>query len=159
MMGAKNYARLFIAPWYLLGWLVHLFLALTNPGLYYSFGSTALLPTFRDLWQSFIMPNIVFFVLLLAAFEILVGLAIIGKGKQVKYGLIASIVFNLFLVQLGLSGQATDQAADFFMNRLPNLFLVAIQILLLFQTFDRSLLEIIAERFTPQPVRSSRARG
>lgn len=93
-----------------------------------------------------IMPNIVFFALSLAAFELLVGLLLVGKGKQVKSGLMLSILFNLFLVQLGLSGQATDRVSDFLINRLPNLVFVAIQTPLLFCTFDRSLLKILVSR-------------
>jgi hypothetical protein len=139
----KNAARFFVAPWYLLGWILHLYLALTNPEMYRGFGSTALIPAFRDLWQIFIMPNIVFFGLILAGFEFLVGLLIVSKGKQVKHGLIASVLFNLFLVQLGLSGQATDWVSDFLLNRLPNLIFMAIQVPLFFCEFDRSLSEIV----------------
>ncbi|HEY3474451.1 MAG TPA: hypothetical protein VGK56_07550 [Anaerolineales bacterium] len=136
--------RFFIALWYLLGWLSHVYLAIAKPQLYRSFGSTALIPLLRDLWQGFIMPNIVFFAFGLAAFELAVGFLIISKGRQVKIGLVASILFNLFLVQLGLSGQATDWISDFLINRLPNLIFVAIQVPLLFSTFDRTLPEVIA---------------
>jgi hypothetical protein len=143
----KNAVRFFIAPWYLIGWILHAYLAVTNPGIYRAFGSTALIPAFRELWQAFIMPNIVFFALILAAFEFFVGLLIIGKWEQVKYGLVASILFNLFLVQLGLSAQGTDWVSDVLMNRLPNLFFIAIQIPLLFSEFDRSLFEAILVLF------------
>jgi hypothetical protein len=40
--------------------------------------------------------------LLLAAFEMAVGILILSKDRYVKIGLIASVLFNLFLVQLGL---------------------------------------------------------
>ncbi len=143
----KNAVRFFVAPWYLLGWAVHVYFAVTNPQLYRGFGSTILIPVVRSLWQTLIMPNIVFFLLILAIFELLVGFLLIGKGKQVKLGLGMSIFFNLFLVQLGLSSQAGDWISDFLMNRLPNLVLVAIQVPLLFCAFDRSLVEILAGRF------------
>lgn len=142
----KDAARSFIPPWYLLGWILHLYLALTNPDLYRGFGNTALIPAIRDLWQSLIMPNIPFFALALAASELLVGLLIIGKGSMVKYGLILSIFFNLFLVQLGLSGQAGNWTSGLMINRLPNLVFVVIQIPLLFHDFDRSLFEVIANK-------------
>lgn len=143
----KNAVRLFIVPWYLLGWILHVYLATTNPGLYQNFGSTALIPALKTIWQAWIMPNIVAFTLVLAAFELLVGFMLAGKGRPVKYGLVASILFNMFLVVLGLSGQATDWISDFLMNRLPNLFFIAIQIPLLFSTFDQPLSEVFASYF------------
>ena len=143
----KNAVRCFVAPWYLLGWILHLYVAVMVPQMYRNFGNTAILPLTRGLWQTVIMPNIVFFALSLAVFELFVGLLIIGKGKQVKIGLIASILFNLFLVQLGLSGQATDWRSDFMMNRLPNLIFVAIQLPLLFSTFEQSLIDIVVSFF------------
>ncbi len=143
----KNAARFFVAPWYLLGWAVHVYFAMTSPQLYRDFGNTILIPIIRNLWQTLIMPNIVLFLLILAIFELLVGLLLIGKGKQVKIGLVMSILFNLFLVQLGLASQAADWISDLLMNRLPNLVLVAIQVPLLFCAFDRSLFEVLAGRF------------
>jgi hypothetical protein len=118
----------------------------TNPTLYRSFGRTALLPFVRDLWQTLIMPNVVFFVLSLALFELLVGFLLIGKGRPVKCGFVLSILFNLFPVQLGLSSQAAGWMSDFLMNRLPNLVFVAIQVPLWFCEFDRSLLETLVSK-------------
>lgn len=143
----KNVVRCILAPWYLLGWISHVYLALANPQVYRNFGNTALIPALRDLWQTLVMPNIPLFALTLAAFELAVGLLIVGKGRQVRLGLIASIVFNLFLVQLGLSGQTTDWLSDFLINRLPNLIFVAMQIPLLFHRFDRPLLEVSVSYF------------
>jgi hypothetical protein len=143
----KNIARLFIAPWYLLGWLSPVYLAINNPELYRNFGTTALIPSLRDLWQSVVMPHIVLFALILALFELSVGLLLIGKGNQVKYAVIASILFNSFLVVLGLSGQSTGWLSDFLMNRLPNVIFIAIQIPLIFTIFEQSLAEAISSFF------------
>lgn len=143
----KNAVRCFVAPWYLLGWASHVYLAITNPQIYRDFGNTARLPLFRDLWQALIMPNIILFALGLAVFELVTGLLIIGKGNQVKTGLVCSILFNLFLVQLGLSGHAADWILDFLMNRLPNLIFVAIQLPLLFSTFEQSLIDVVTSFF------------
>ena len=106
-----------------------------------------LIPGFRELWRTVVMPEIVFFALALAAFELVVGILIIGKGTPVKYGLAASILFNLFLVQLGLAGQTADWVSDLLVNRLPNLVFIAIQIPLLFCTFERSLFEVLAGKW------------
>lgn len=143
----KDILRLIVAPWYLLGWISHVYLALSIPETYRGFGSTALIPAFGQFWESLIMPNIVPLALALAAFELTVGLLLIGRGRQVTVGLALSILFNLFLVQLGLSGQATDWTSDFLMNRMPNLILVAAQVPLLFCTFDQSLAEVISPFF------------
>jgi hypothetical protein len=147
MASMKNAARFLVAPWYLLGSLVHVYLALAMPEIYREFGNTALIPECRDLWRMLVMPDIAFFALALAAFEVVVGLLLIGKGKPVKYGLAASILFNLFLVQLGLACQTADWVSDLLVNRLPNLVFIAIQIPLLFSRFERSLFEVLADRW------------
>ena len=140
----KNALRFFVAPWYLLGGLLHVYLALAVPEVYRGFANTALIPGFRELWRTFVVPDIVRIALALAAFEFVVGILIIGKGKSVKYGLAASILFNVFLVQLGLAVQTADWVSDLLMNRLPNLVFIAIQIPLLFCAFERSLFDIFA---------------
>jgi hypothetical protein len=48
------------------------------------------------------VPHITFFALLPAAFEVVTCILILSKGKFVKVGLAGSVLFNLFLVQLGL---------------------------------------------------------
>ena len=139
----RNLIRLFIAPWYLLGWLSHVYLALMSPDTYWIFGDTALFPGFADFWFNVVMPNIVLFALLLAAFELSVGCLLIGKGKWVKAGLTLSILFNLFLVQLGLSYPAADWQSDFLVNRLSNLIFVALQVPLLWGWDEQTLPEAI----------------
>ena len=59
----KNAVRILVAPWYLLGWLSHVYLALAMPEMYRGFGNTALIPGFRELWRTVVMPEIVFFAL------------------------------------------------------------------------------------------------
>lgn len=135
----KNIIRLLIVPWYLLGWLVHLYLGFSNPGLYGSFGQTALLPGFAGFWNSFIMPRITSFTLLLAGFEVMVGFLLISAGKRVKIGLAFSIAFNLFLIQLGLSYPAPDGLSDFLVNRMPNLVFIMVQIPLFWGEWKNSL--------------------
>jgi hypothetical protein len=144
----KNALRVFIALWYLLGWLAHVYLAITAPTTYAVFGQTALLPLLRNLWQSFIMPNIRFFALLLAAFEIVVGCLLVSKGRWVKIGLVFSLLFNLFLIVLGLGTLTADPVQDFVANRMPNLLFIALQIPLFFWTFDHSIPEVIRSKFS-----------
>lgn len=142
----KNAARVFFALWYLFGSVVHVKFGLTNSHIYEAFGRTALLPLCRQLWISLVMPHIIFFALLLAAFEMTTGILILSKGKWVKVGLGASALFNLFLVQLGLSMPQGDWKADFIGNRLPNLLFALLQLPLFWASFDQSLPKIVRAR-------------
>ena len=124
----REVIRLLIAPWYLLGWVIHVYLGLFNPEIYRSFGKTSLIPMFAQFWDGVVMPQITVFAILLAAFELVVGILLISKQRWVKIGLALSITFNLFLVQLGLSYPAPYGLSDFLVNRLPNLIFIVMQI-------------------------------
>jgi hypothetical protein len=138
-MSIRTYTRTFVALWYLFGWLSHVYLALFASGTYQAFGATALIPGLKDLWYTLILPNIAFFALALAGFEILVGGLIISRGRWVKLGLGLSLLFNLFLVQLGLGYSAPSLTSDFFVNRLPNLVFIGLQLPLMWGHDDQSL--------------------
>ncbi len=117
----RNGIRLLVAPWYLLGWLSHVYLGLSAPEETYGhLGEAALFPAYTTLWRDLVMPNITFFALLLAAFEIAVGVLLVGKGKRVK-----------------------DRWQSFLFNRLPTLMMVALQVPLLWGRYERSLPEVI----------------
>lgn len=148
----KNFLRGFIAIWYLLGWMSHVYLVFTAPQDYQSFGATALIPAYRIFWQNFIMPHITFFALLLVGFEIVVGLLLINKGKWVKIGLVFSLLFNLFLIQMGLATQTQDIWLDFVANRMPNILFMALQIPLFFGEFQKTLWEEVKGRFTQKKI-------
>jgi hypothetical protein len=142
-MRIKNFLRSFVAIWYLLGWMVHVYLGLENPDLYSSFGRTGIIPGYEYFWTNWIMPSIVFWALLLAGFELCVGMLLIHKKKWVKVGLVFSILFNLFLVQMGLGYQTTEIWIGFLSNRLPNLIMVMLQLPLLWGTYSKSIFETI----------------
>ncbi len=144
----KNSLRTFIALWYLLGWTVHVIISVIapQPQLYLNFGATTLFSFSRTLWQTIVVPNIMLFGPLCAAFELTVGILMAGKGVRVKIALVASLVFNAFLLQLGLAMPAEGWAADFLYNRLPVLIFAAVQVPLLWCTFDRTLPEVFTAR-------------
>jgi hypothetical protein len=121
----------------------HVYLGLNNPEIYRPFGQTALIPSFTSIWYSAVMPQITAFALLLAAFEVVVGILLISKETWVKIGLVLSIAFNLFLVQLGLSYPAPDRLSDFLVNRLPNLIFIVLQIPLFWGQDTTSLPAVI----------------
>jgi hypothetical protein len=139
----RDIVRLLVAPLYLLGWLAHVYLGLCNPEIYRLFGQTALIPAFADFWYGTVMPHITAFALLLAAFEVMVGILLVSKGMWVKVGLVLSIAFGLFLIQLGLAYPVSDGFSDFLMNRLPNLLFIVLQTPLLWGQDKRSLPEAI----------------
>lgn len=143
----KNIIRTFVALWYLLGWVSHVYLGLFSPETYRIFGDTALIPAYTAFWNNFLMPNITVFALLLAVFEITVGSLLISKKKWVKIGLLFSILFSLFLVQMGLGYPVPDPWSHFLVNRLPNLFFIALQVPLLWMTFESNIFEVVKARF------------
>jgi hypothetical protein len=142
----RNAVRVFVALWYLLGWLSHVYLGVFAPETYRLFGETALVSAYTSLWLNFMMPYITFFALGLAVFEIIVGCLLVSKGKWVKRGVILSILFNLFLVQMGLGYSTVDVWQSFYVNRLPNLLFIALQIPLLWGWDDYSIPEVIQKR-------------
>lgn len=142
----KNAIRVFVSLWYLLGWLSHVYLGIFSPAAYQAFGNTALFPFIQTIWQTVIYPNITLCALILAVFELGVGLMLINRGKWVKYGLMFSILFNLCLVLLGLGMPAADWQHDLLTNRLPNLIFIALQLPLLWSKFENSLPELIKNR-------------
>ncbi len=148
----KNILRSFVALWYLLGWTMHVYISVIvpQPQLYQAFGSTSLVPFLKDLWLNVVIPNSMLFGPLCAVFELTVGVLMIGKGLRVKLALAASLLFNLFLLQLGLAMPADSWVSDFLTNRLPMLVFIAVQAPLLWRTFDRTIPELIAARFHRQ---------
>lgn len=142
----KNILRSFIAAWYLLGWLSHVYLAIFSPQTYAVFGETALFAWFIPVWQQMVMPHIRIFALLLAGIEITIGLCLIAKGKWVYLGLAASVLFNLFLVQLGLGMPAVTGWQDFLGNRMPNIIFILLQLPLFFLSYPLSVIETIRSR-------------
>lgn len=146
----KNVIRLLVVPWYFLGWIVHVILGLFSPGVYQPFGASALFPAYTAFWNNAIIPNITVFALLLAVFEIIVGSLLSGKGKWVKIGLVISILFSLFLIQMGLSDTSADVWTNFARNRLANILFIGLQIPLFWCTFEKSLPEVIKGWFKKQ---------
>ena len=133
----SNAARMFFAPWYFVGSLIHAWCGLTNGRVYEVLGRSGMFAVSRELWGTVVMPHITFLALLLAAFEMATGIMMLSKSRCVHYALGASILFNLFLVQLGLGFQAVPWSGrDFFLNRLSCLLFAALQVPLFWVDFD-----------------------
>lgn len=134
----RTAARLFVLPWYLAGWAVHAYLGLFASHVYQSLGSTAILSGYPELWTGLVMPHIALFALALAAFELSVAGLLLAPGKYFKTGVLLSIGFTLFLVQMGLGFPSQTAWQGFLINRLPNIVFAAIQLPLLFGPEARS---------------------
>jgi hypothetical protein len=135
-----NAWRVFIALWYLGGSFIHFQCALHSPQIYARFGRAPLYPLIGRIWNAVVMPHITFFALLLAAFELAVVTLLLSRSRAVTLALTASLLFNLFLLQLGLGYPATpDSLRDFVLNRLPNLLFILVQLPLYWVRFDKSL--------------------
>ena len=129
---------------YLLGSLLHVVYGLKDNHIYAIFGRTCLFAIIRELWSGVVMPHIVVFALLLAAFEMATGILMLGKGKYAVIGIAASVAFNLFLVQLGLGyEEAPWSARDLLLNRMSTSLFAALQCPLFWVRFDRSLPEFL----------------
>ena len=139
----RDIIRLLIAPWYLVGWVSHVYLGLNSPEIYRQFGQTALISTFAGFWYNTVMPQITILALLLAGFEISVGILLISKERWVKAGVALSIAFNVFLLHLGLSYPASDGVSDFLVNRLPNIVFIVLQVPLFRGRYTKSLPAVI----------------
>ncbi len=138
---------MFFALWYLVGSLIHVKCGLTNNRIYEAFGATSFFAASRDLWISVVMPHVVFFALLLAAFELTTGILLLSKGRYVTIGLAASVLFNLFLVQLGFGfPEIPWTGRDFLLNRLPTLLFAHLQLPLFWMHFDKSLPDLLSTR-------------
>jgi hypothetical protein len=139
-----NAWRVFIALWYLGGSLIHFQCALHLPGIYVRFGQAPLYPLMGRIWAAFVMPHITTFALFLAAFELAVVVLLLSKGRAVTLALTASLLFNLFLVQLGLGYPATPGSVrDFVLNRLSNVLFIFVQLPLYWVCFDKSLRALV----------------
>ena len=142
-----NAWRVFIALWYLGGSLIHFQCALHSPQIYVRFGRAPLYPLIGRLWAALVMPHITTFALFLAAFELAVVVLLLSTGRTVTLALTASLLFNLFLVQLGLGYPATPGSMrDFVANRLPNILFILVQLPLYWVHFDRSLPALVRAR-------------
>lgn len=108
---------------------INTFYTLRHPEMFDDLARLAVLPPYRGLLASVIRPLAMPFTLLLIAFELAVTVFVLARGKAVKFGLLAAIIFELALIP----GVAV--------YGLVNLVLAAGQALLLRRTYPRSLLD------------------
>jgi hypothetical protein len=83
------------------GAAVHVAIVVTGTETYRHFADTAFIPFVRQAWLSVFMPHAALFGLLLAAFELAVGLLILAGARKTTIGLVAAVAFHLGLMLFG----------------------------------------------------------
>jgi hypothetical protein len=83
------------------GSAVHVAIVVTGTETYRHFADTAFIPFVKQAWLSVFMPQAALLGLLLAAFELAVGLLILAGGRKTALGLLAAQAFHLGLMLFG----------------------------------------------------------
>ena len=107
---------------------------LTGPQFYVDYLGDSLIPLYRELTMRTVALNPLPYGLLLVTFELAMGLLILGKHKQVKIGLLGTIIFIVVLAPV---------------NPLQFVWLglVVGQVYLLSREFDVTLLDMLRSRW------------
>lgn len=131
-----NIGRLFLGFFYLIMALgVNTVLAFTDPHSIVQMGEGSLIELYRLFFSNVVSLSPVPFILIVAIYEIAMGLLILNKHLKVKLGLIGTTIF-LFLI------------TPFGFIQLPWLGIALIQLYLLRKDFDKTLFESIKPIFT-----------
>lgn len=132
-----NAGRIFLGCFFLVMALaVNGTFILTDPQSYTGYLTGSWLPLYRDLTALTVARNPIPYGILLAVFEITMGILLLSKSPWVKYGLIGTMVFVAALGPVSVM-------------QIPWLGLLAGQAYLLTKTFDHSLWEMIFRKKIP----------
>ena len=107
------------------GSVVHLYWGLTSPLAYGPFGDTAW-PPLDGLWTGFVMPNIAWLALCMAAFELAVGVSAWLPARWNRMSVIGMMCFFAFLIMLGYAFPTATGLEDFLVNRAGSLVMIAL---------------------------------
>ena len=89
------------------------------------FADTALWPWLADLWRGSVMANIEWLSLVTAAFELVLGVALLAGGRAARLAALAALGFFAFILVLGYSWPAQDPWEDFLKNRAATVLLAS----------------------------------
>lgn len=130
-----NMGRIFLGIFYLIMAIaINMVNAVTNPQSTVQMGEASLLELYRILFSEIVSKAPAFFILVIALFELIMGLLILTKHKKVKVGLIGTSIFLILITPFGYI-------------QLPWLGIAAIQFYLLRKDFDKTFIEIMASVF------------
>jgi len=128
-----NAGRIFLGIFYLIMAIgINIVNAFSNPQTTVQMGEASLFAFYRTLFTEVVSRAPVFFILLIALFEIAMGLLILNKNEKVKLGLIGTSIFLILITPLGYI-------------QLPWLGIALIQMFLLRKDFDKSFVDIVGK--------------
>lgn len=119
------FLRSLFAVVFIAGGISHIVLGRVSPEGYAAYGDTAWPDALAVLWHEFVMPNIGWLTLVLAVFEIAVGVGLLLRGRAVQLAAIGALGFLVFILVLGYSFPAADAGESFLKNRLFTLVMMA----------------------------------
>ena len=130
-----NIGRIFLGIFYMIMAIgINIVIAITNPQSTIQMGEASLIEFYRTIFSDIVSKAPVFFILVIALFQITMGLLILNKHKKVKLGLIGTSTFLILITPFGYI-------------QLPWLGIVAIQLYLLRKDFDKTFIEILGSVF------------
>ena len=130
-----NIGRIFLGIFYLIMAIgINIVNAITNPQSTIQMGEASLLKFYRTIFSEIVSKAPEFFILVIALFQITMGLLILNKHKKVKLGLIGTSIFLILITPFGYI-------------QIPWLGIAAIQLYLLRKDFDKTFIEIIGSAF------------
>lgn len=128
-----NIGRIFLGIFYLIMAIgINMFNAITDPHSTVQMGEASLLDFYKTIFSEVIAKAPVLFILLIALFQITMGLLILNKHRNVKLGLIGTTIFLILITPFGYI-------------QIPWLGIAAVQLYLLRKDFDKTLIEIITD--------------
>ena len=141
MKKTANILRLFWGCVFTAGVVINIAIGVIDPALYNNGGLHAWPDFLQNFWASAVVPNMIWFIVLYAAIELVLGYLILNKGGKAKLGLIGGAVFGAGLLVLGLGAERGDWLA-----RIPNLIFEAMMVYCLFFDYEKTLTEALRRR-------------
>ena len=141
MKKLANVLRLFWGCVFLAGVVINIVIGISNPSTYDNGGLHAWPDLLLNFWNNTIVAHMIWFIVLFAVIEVVLGLLILNKGRAAKLGLICASVFGIGLLMLGLGAERTD-----FLARIPNLLFEAMIIYCLFFDYDKTFIQTIRRK-------------
>jgi hypothetical protein len=126
-----NIGRIFLGIFYLImATAINLVNALTNPLPTLQMGEASLLAFYRTIFTEIVSKAPVLFILIVAHFQIIMGILILSKNRSVKFGLIGASIFLILIT-------------PFSYIQFPWLGIAGIQLYLLKFDFKKSFVEML----------------
>ena len=113
----RTVVRSVFAVVFVAGGVSHIALGRVGAEGYAVFGHSALWGWLAHVWGSFVMPHIGVLTLVLAVFEIAVGVFLLLDRGRVRCAVMAILAFFAFILVLGYGFPATNLAEDLMKNR------------------------------------------